>query len=340
MPTVTRPRAVAFKSSPVRPEWRARRDLRRGRRSWIADGTGSGGVQQVCPRQREGGRRAARVGVGFNNLSQHRPGHGGRITGRNRPAGGAEFLITCTVTDQKPRYASNPPLTTTAPPHALACSPAGPIAVRRGRNADAAVSCGRSCRITSFTSTKRPRGPKRWPPRPQSPPDLVLLDLGLPDMDGQEVIERLREWLAAPIIVVSVRDQDKQKIMALNHGADDYLTKPFSTGELLARIQAALRRASARSGQCGAAIFECDELTVDLTARRVTVRGGRGATDAARIQAAGDDGALRGQSADAPISTGRSVGPQALRKTRSICACSWPGCGARSRASRRGRAIC
>src|SRR5262245_15501134 len=65
------------------------------------------------------------------------------------------------------------------------------------------------------------------------PPDLVILDLGLPDIDGQDLLVRLREWLAAPIIVLSVRDEDKQKIKALNHGADDYLTKPFSAGELL-----------------------------------------------------------------------------------------------------------
>src|SRR6478736_5403146 len=66
----------------------------------------------------------------------------------------------------------------------------------------------------------------------QQPPDVVILDLGLPDMDGQEVIRRLREWLAAPIIVLSARDQDQEKIKALDNGADDYLTKPFSTGEL------------------------------------------------------------------------------------------------------------
>jgi len=107
----------------------------------------------------------------------------------------------------------------------------------------------------------------------QSPPDLILLDLGLPDMDGQEVLERLREWLRAPIIVLSVRDQDKQKITALNHGADDYLTKPFSTGELLARIQAALRRARPDAASAAPSTFECDELKVDMSARRVFVRG-------------------------------------------------------------------
>src|SRR5256885_16710890 len=78
----------------------------------------------------------------------------------------------------------------------------------------------------------------------QAPTDLVILDLGLPDMDGQDVIRRLREWLVSPIIVLSARDEDQQKIAALDNGADDYLTKPFSTGELLARVRVALRHAN------------------------------------------------------------------------------------------------
>ncbi len=73
-------------------------------------------------------------------------------------------------------------------------------------------------------------------------PDIVILDLGLPDMDGVEVARRLREWTQIPIIVVSVRDQEEHKIAALDAGADDYLTKPFSVGELTARVRAALRR--------------------------------------------------------------------------------------------------
>jgi len=82
----------------------------------------------------------------------------------------------------------------------------------------------------------------------QRPPDLVILDLGLPDMDGQEVLLRLREWLGAPIIILSVRNQDVQKITALDHGADDYLTKPFSTDELLARVRVAFRHAARNGG--------------------------------------------------------------------------------------------
>jgi two-component system KDP operon response regulator KdpE len=73
-------------------------------------------------------------------------------------------------------------------------------------------------------------------------PDIILLDLGLPDMDGVEVIERIREWSQVPIIVLSVREREDDKVKALDAGADDYLSKPFGVGELLARIRAALRR--------------------------------------------------------------------------------------------------
>jgi two-component system KDP operon response regulator KdpE len=75
------------------------------------------------------------------------------------------------------------------------------------------------------------------------PPDLVILDLGLPDLDGQDVLQRLREWYASPIIVLSARDQETQKIKALDSGADDYVTKPFGIGELLARMRTAMRHA-------------------------------------------------------------------------------------------------
>lgn len=105
----------------------------------------------------------------------------------------------------------------------------------------------------------------------QQPPDLVILDLGLPDMDGQDVIRRLREWLTAPIIVLSARDQDEQKITALDNGADDYLTKPFSTGELLARVRVALRHASRSGTEAGSTEYLTGDLKVDLAARRVFV---------------------------------------------------------------------
>src|SRR6476659_8547085 len=103
----------------------------------------------------------------------------------------------------------------------------------------------------------------------QSPPDLIILDLGLPDMDGQEVIRKVRTWSAAPIIVLSARDQDQEKIRALDNGADDYLTKPFSTGELKARVRVALRHVDHATDDAGSNVFENGDLKVDLTARRV-----------------------------------------------------------------------
>lgn len=104
-------------------------------------------------------------------------------------------------------------------------------------------------------------------------PDLILLDLGLPDIDGLEVTERLREWASAPIIVISARGQEDDKIHALDAGADDYLTKPFGTGELLARIRVALRHA-ARTGQERAEpVLSVGDLTVDLDKRTVVVAG-------------------------------------------------------------------
>jgi two-component system KDP operon response regulator KdpE len=106
----------------------------------------------------------------------------------------------------------------------------------------------------------------------QQPPDLVLLDLGLPDLDGQEVLRQLREWLQAPILILSVRDQEQQKVMALDNGADDYLTKPFSTGELLARIRVALRRITRVGEDRASSTFHCGDLKVDLAARRVSVK--------------------------------------------------------------------
>ena len=101
-------------------------------------------------------------------------------------------------------------------------------------------------------------------------PDLVLLDLGLPDLDGLVVTERLRQWAKMPIIVISARGQEPDKIKALDAGADDYLTKPFGVGELLARIRVALRHA-AKTDE-GASQFSLAELKVDLVRRRVLLR--------------------------------------------------------------------
>jgi two-component system KDP operon response regulator KdpE len=104
-------------------------------------------------------------------------------------------------------------------------------------------------------------------------PDVVLLDLGLPDMDGLEVMRRLREWTRTPVIVISARGQDEDKINALDAGADDYLTKPFSVGELLARIRVAIRHVAEIASDKPEPSFELDALRVDLAKRQVFVRG-------------------------------------------------------------------
>ncbi|MEK6653563.1 MAG: response regulator, partial [Thermodesulfobacteriota bacterium] len=100
-------------------------------------------------------------------------------------------------------------------------------------------------------------------------PDVVLLDLGLPDMDGLEVTKRLREWTNMPIIVISAREQEQDKIKALDLGADDYLTKPFNAGELLARIRVALRHVATPNLAPQTPVFVLQNLRVDLAGRQV-----------------------------------------------------------------------
>jgi two-component system, OmpR family, KDP operon response regulator KdpE len=101
-------------------------------------------------------------------------------------------------------------------------------------------------------------------------PDVILLDLGLPDMDGVEVIRRIREWSPVPIIVLSVREREDDKVRALDAGADDYLTKPFGIGELLARIRVVLRRSIQAASE---PVFRIDQLEIDFPRRRIIVRG-------------------------------------------------------------------
>jgi two-component system KDP operon response regulator KdpE len=103
-------------------------------------------------------------------------------------------------------------------------------------------------------------------------PDLVILDLGLPDMDGVDFIRDLRTWSATPILILSARGAETDKIAALDEGADDYLTKPFSIGELLARVRALLRRRQVQRGEGGAQV-NFDDVDIDFS-RRVVQRGG------------------------------------------------------------------
>src|SRR5712691_9715113 len=102
-------------------------------------------------------------------------------------------------------------------------------------------------------------------------PAIILLDLGLPDLDGLEVTRQLREWASMPIIVLSARGRESDKIAALDAGADDYLTKPFSVGELLARLRVALRHAVHATQELGVPVFTVGQLQVDLARRQVSV---------------------------------------------------------------------
>jgi two-component system KDP operon response regulator KdpE len=101
--------------------------------------------------------------------------------------------------------------------------------------------------------------------------DLIIVDLGLPDLNGLEVLKQLREWTQAPVIILTVQEGAAEKIEALDSGADDYVTKPFDTGELLARMRAALRRY--HRTQADEPVFTCGDLVVDLARRIVSVRG-------------------------------------------------------------------
>ncbi|MFC3077391.1 response regulator transcription factor [Phenylobacterium terrae] len=105
----------------------------------------------------------------------------------------------------------------------------------------------------------------------REPSDIVLLDLGLPDMDGKAVIARIREWSETPIVVLSARDLEEEKIAALDLGADDFVNKPFSVGELLARIRAALRGRERRL--VGSASFKAGDLEVNFASRRAYIQG-------------------------------------------------------------------
>ena len=104
------------------------------------------------------------------------------------------------------------------------------------------------------------------------PPEVIILDLGLPDMDGLDIIKQVREWSQVPIIVLSARGQEKDKIQALESGADDYLTKPFGVGELLARLNVALRHSRLHNHE-EMQVFEYEGLQVDLVKRQVFVAG-------------------------------------------------------------------
>jgi two-component system KDP operon response regulator KdpE len=122
----------------------------------------------------------------------------------------------------------------------------------------------------NYRVVEAPSGQEGVAAAAQHRPDVVVLDLGLPDMDGVTVLKRLREWSRVPVVVLSVRDREEDKIKALDHGADDYVTKPFASGELLARLRVALRHGQPPAES---AMFRSGQVEVDLTTRVVKSAG-------------------------------------------------------------------
>ena len=124
-----------------------------------------------------------------------------------------------------------------------------------------------------FTVTTTARGEEGLAQAAAIEPDLIILDLGLPDMDGIEVCSRLREWTQVPIIILSVRESERDKVIALDKGADDYLTKPFGIEELLARIRVALRHSAQAMGSQKSQIITAGQVVIDLALHIVTRAG-------------------------------------------------------------------
>jgi two-component system, OmpR family, KDP operon response regulator KdpE len=130
-----------------------------------------------------------------------------------------------------------------------------------------------SLRAQSFTVFEAETGRRGLIEAGTRKPELIIVDLGLPDMDGVEVVRALRGWTNLPIIILSARTTEQHKIEALDAGADDYLTKPFSLGELLARIRVALRHSAANPQSGESDVFSTGDLTVDLLKRHVILAG-------------------------------------------------------------------
>ena len=148
-----------------------------------------------------------------------------------------------------------------------------PIILRSKMKCRSSVSCGWFWRHQRTNWIEAQSGKEGLAMAGSHNPDLILLDLGLPDWDGLQVLAQLREWNRAPVIVVSARGQETDKVTALDSGADDYLTKPFNTGELQARVRVCLRRNLRANNEHADPVFITDGLKVDLERRQVFVDG-------------------------------------------------------------------
>jgi two-component system KDP operon response regulator KdpE len=159
-------------------------------------------------------------------------------------------------------------------------------------------------------------------------PDLIVLDLGLPDLDGIEVTQRLREWFAAPILVLSARGQERDKIRALDAGADDYVTKPFSVGELMARVRVALRHRSRADGAEGGEVVEVGPLRIDHGRHAVTLEGRPVKLTPIEFRLL------------FALACCAKPGDRRTRTSTTTCASTWPSFGTSSRRCPRARDCC
>ena len=200
-------------------------------------------------------REAAQSGVGLG-LTICRAiieAHGGRIQAQNRPTGGAVFSFMIPLDHAPPVMGGRMNIVV------IEDDPAIRLFLRTGLGAH------------GFKVFEADRGKQGIVEAGIRKPDLIILDLGLPDMDGVDVIKTIREWSAMPIIILSARSTEQHKIEALDAGADDYLTKPFGLGELLARLRVALRHSVSSPEQDQLGVFTSGALKVDLLKRQVDV---------------------------------------------------------------------
>ena len=152
-------------------------------------------------------------------------------------------------------------------------APAGPLVLIVDDEPQVRRFLRTSLPAAGFRSLEATSGQEALRLAAQYVPDVVLLDLGLPDMEGRDVARALRGWSHVPILVLSARGQEREKVELLDAGADDYLTKPFGFQELVARIRAALRRIARPATDTSTGVFECGPLTIDHATRRVHVAG-------------------------------------------------------------------
>ena len=201
---------------------------------------------------------AGGTGIGLSLVKGFAEAQGGSVSAENRAGGGAVFTVKLPLTKLPPR-AGGKRMNFDKP---LVLIVDDEPQIRRLLTVTLEAN---GYRVLSAAS-----GQEGLVLAAQHRPALVILDLGLPDLSGQEVLRRLREWSNAPVIVLSVQDDEKGKVAALDAGADDYVTKPFNTDELLARLRVALRRSTKTEE---AAVVHAKNLVVDLATRRVTVSG-------------------------------------------------------------------